>query len=109
MTRQPLTRLDTIACRIRYAHDWLDRTTPRESPFAIERNPLRLFTRTYRLRWTGSSHPLREVAERIHEEIRSGVLVKVERGEPVLFVSCGVVIPPGPTRLQLEDRRRGLP
>lgn len=68
-----------------------------------------LFTRTYRLCWTASSRPLREVAEGLHERIRSGVLIKVEKGEPVLFVSCGVANPPGATRLLLEDRRRGLP
>lgn len=27
----------------------------------------------------------------------------------MVFVSCGVATPPGPTRLILEDRRRGLP
>jgi hypothetical protein len=70
---------------------------------------LSLLTRTYRLRWTAPSENLREIARDLHEGIRKGVLAQVERGEPVLFVCCGVATPPGPTRLILEDRRSGLP
>ncbi|MCA9554430.1 MAG: hypothetical protein KC933_30630 [Myxococcales bacterium] len=68
-----------------------------------------LLSRTLTLRWSGQSGRLRPIAEQIHEQIRAGVLAQVEAGARVDFVSCGVATPPGPTRLILEDRRRGLP
>ena len=68
-----------------------------------------LFSREYRLRFASPSGNLRDVAAKLHEHIRAGVLNKVAHGDPVVFVSCGVATPPGPTQLILEDRRRGLP
>ena len=68
-----------------------------------------LLTRIYRLRWPSNGQNLRAVAEQIHERVRASVVVRVERGEAVHFVSGGLATPPGPTRLVLEDRRRGLP
>ena len=68
-----------------------------------------LFSRSLELRWRQPGVELRPLAERIHEHVRAGVLAKVEAGEKVDFVSCGVATPPGPIRLILEDRRKGLP
>jgi hypothetical protein len=68
-----------------------------------------LFSREYRLRLVAPSGSLRDVAEELHEHIRANVLETVAKGNPVVFVSCGVATPPGPTQLILEDRRRGLP
>jgi hypothetical protein len=52
---------------------------------------------------------LRDVAEELHEHIRAHVLERVTKRVPVVFVSCGVATPPGPTQLILEDRRRRVP
>lgn len=68
-----------------------------------------LFTRTYTLRWEAPSADLEAVATQIHEAIRAGVLAKVAANDSVPLVSNGVASPPGPVRLILEDRRRGLP
>jgi hypothetical protein len=68
-----------------------------------------LFSREHRLRFAAPSGSLREVAEELHEHIRANVLKRVANGDPVVFVSCGVATPPGPTQLILEDRRRGAP
>jgi hypothetical protein len=68
-----------------------------------------LFTTTYRLRWTAPAGDLRDLARELHQRIRQGVLGQVERGEAVLLVSQGVASPPGPVRLLLEDRRKGMP
>ena len=70
---------------------------------------MRFLTRTYRLRWPSDGQNLRAVAERIHERVRASVVEQGERREAVHFVSGGLAMPPGRTRLVLEDRRRGLP
>ena len=67
------------------------------------------FTREHRLRFVSPAGSLRDVAAELHEHIRANVLDRVAKGDPVVFVSCGVATPPGPTQLILEDRRRGLP
>jgi hypothetical protein len=68
-----------------------------------------LFTREHRLRFVSPSGSLRDVAAALHEHIRANVLKTVAKGDPVVFVSCGVATPPGPTQLILEDRRRRVP
>jgi hypothetical protein len=67
------------------------------------------FTRHYRLCWPSTERSLHAVALQIHERVRASVLARVQSGQEVHFVSGGVALPPGPTRLVLEDRRRGLP
>jgi len=68
-----------------------------------------LLSRTLELRWRGDPAPLRSLASKIHENIRTKVLAQIERNEPVHFVCGGLARPPGPVRLVFEDRRRGLP
>ena len=68
-----------------------------------------LFSREHRLRFVAPRGSLRDLAEARHAHVREDVLRKVAQGDPVVFVSCGVATPPGPTQLILEDRRRGLP
>ncbi len=62
---------------------------------------------------------LRQQAQRLHEAIRAGVVLRLGDDPATLperrlracaeglVVSCGVLSPPGPVRLQLEQRKPG--